>query len=56
MPIYAVVALLLGGVAGSGSGRFALQSTADGGWTLVRPDGAPTFVLALNHLANPFYD
>ena len=38
-----------------GTGRFALQSVPGGGWTLVRPDGVPTFVLALNHLANPYY-
>jgi hypothetical protein len=37
------------------TGRFALQNYDDYGWVLHRPDGSPTFLLALNHLSNPKY-
>jgi hypothetical protein len=32
------------------TGRFALQRHDGEGWVLHRPDGTPTFLLALNHL------
>ena len=37
------------------TGRFALQNHDNHGWVLHRPDGSPTFLLALNHLSNPEY-
>jgi hypothetical protein len=37
------------------SNRFTLRHDAGGAWSLVSPDGASTFVVALNHLASPFY-
>jgi hypothetical protein len=36
------------------TGRFALTQQGER-WVLHSPDGSPTFLLALNHLANPFY-
>ena len=36
------------------TGRFALTRQGER-WVLHSPDGSPTFLLALNHLANPFY-
>jgi len=44
-------------VNGAGSGRYTLRQKPGGadGWTLVTPGGEPTFVVALNHLASPFY-
>lgn len=36
------------------TGRYTLEQTG-GRWQLVSPDGVPRFVVALNHLANPFY-
>eukprot|EP00040_Diaphanoeca_grandis_P042593 m.265383 g.265383 ORF g.265383 m.265383 type:complete len:529 (+) comp61586_c0_seq1:62-1648(+) len=38
-----------------GTGRFRLEKLQDNGWTLITPEGKPTFVVALNHLAPPFY-
>ena len=32
------------------TGRFTLRFDDKQGWLLHRPDGAPTFLLALNHL------
>ena len=37
------------------TGRFTLHRHESAGWALHRPDGSPTFLLALNHLANPFF-
>jgi hypothetical protein len=34
-----------------GDGRFSVRQTA-GGWTLVKPDGAPTCLTAINHLSS----
>lgn len=63
-----VITVLLAGVATAGpslhlegradesdrKGRFSLRQSGDR-WTLVQPDGSPTFLLALNHLAPPFF-
>lgn len=35
------------------TGRFALHRHDGDGWVLHRPDGSPTFLLALNHLVRP---
>ena len=42
------------GAAATG-GRFSVKTLAPGSFTLLGPDGEPTFLLALNHLAPPFY-
>lgn len=39
--------------ASTGPGRFSVQRTANGaGWTLVKPDGTPTWLTAVNHLSS----
>ena len=39
----------------AGGGRFTVAALPGGGWTLVDRAGAPTFAIALNHLASPTY-
>ena len=36
-------------------GRFQLRRTVVDGWTLVQPEGDEVFVLAVNHLAPPYF-
>ena len=58
MPRAFVCAVIFACVASCGAvggGRYAIRRESSGGWTLVNPDGAPVFVVALNHLAAPFY-
>ena len=43
-------------VAPTSTGRYTVAANPAGrGWTLLSPGGEPTFVVALNHLASPFY-
>lgn len=40
----------------SSTGRYTLQrGKGTGNWSLVSPEGTPVFLLALNHLAAPYY-
>jgi hypothetical protein len=52
-PAAAILCTLCTGA--SSVGRFALLQDATGSWTIVSPNGKPTFIVALNHLASPFY-